>query len=359
MKRNKIISILFVLLAIVVLFAGCSKNKTKDEKELKDFNVGLGLTGTAHLLGIIACEQGFAEEEGLNLTISNLNNGNAATLAALESGKIDVAFFGSVPTITFQSAGHDITIIAGAMTNGHGYMVKNKYVPVGFQKGDVSVFKGRNVAAYAKSMQEYQLRYLLREKGIEVGEGPNKTNIIIFGSGTDAWAAFAGDGIDGCVIGVPLSVALKTGQTLVYTSNEVPAFKDIPCCRQVALTKNLAARPEDFIAFERAIIKAYKFKEEHHAETINHVGKYVNLKKDDLDYDIYSGYALANPDPDKKPTITLKKNLVEFGFTDGKDYDIEKQFNTDIYKEALTQILAKYPDDPIYKSLKERFDSNN
>jgi len=358
MKRTRVISLVVTVFVLLTVFAGCSKTE-KNAKKLKDFNVGLA-PGVSHLLGMIAKEEGFAEEEGLNLTVSIVSTGNSSMLAALESGKIDVAFFGSVPTITFQSAEHDISIFAGAMTNGHGYAIKSKYVPTGFQEGDISVFKGHNVASYASSMHLYQLKYLLREKGIEIGEGPDKVNVIVFGSSNDAYAAFAGDDIAGVSISAPYtSIMLNAGHTVVYYSNKVAAFKDIPCCRQVALTSALAARPEDFIAFERAIIKAYKFTQENHEGTIDDVAKYVTVNKKDLEFEIYSGYSLSHPDPDKKPSVILKKNLVDFGFTDGKDYDIEKRFNTDIYREALTQILAKYPDDSIYKSMKERFDSNN
>jgi len=357
MKRTRVISLVVTVFVLLAVFSGCSKAEKKSKK-LKDFNVGLS-PGVAHLLGMIAKEEGFAEEEGLNVTLSFVN-GNSNMLAALESGKIDVAFFGSVPTITFQAAGHDLSIFGGAMTNGHGYAIKTKYVPAGFKEGDISVFKGRNVATYASSMLDYQLKFLLRENGIEIGEGPDKVNVIVFGSGQDAFAAFAGEDIDGVAITPPYtSLAVNAGQTVVYYSNKVDAFKDVPCCRQVALTSALAARPEDFIAFERSIIKAYKFTQENHAKTIEDVAKYVSINEKDLEFEIYSGYCLSHPDPDKKPTAILKKNLVDFGFTDGKDYDLDKLYNTDIYKKALAQIVKENPDDSVYKSMEERFSFND
>ena len=52
--------------------------------------------------------------------------------------------------------------------------------------------------------------------------------------------------------------------------------------------------------------------------------------------------------------MELKNTIVELGYT--TDYDIEKLYNTDIYKQALDSILKENPDDSVYKELKEHFE---
>jgi NitT/TauT family transport system substrate-binding protein len=246
------------------------------------------------------------------------------------------------------------------MSNGHGYVLKSKYIPVGFKVGDITVLKGRNIASVKNNATDYELQVLLRQKGIETGEGLDKVNIIYFDSQKDAYNALASEQIDGVSVYSPYaSIAKNAGHTVVYYCNEVNTFENEPCCRQVALTSALAAKPDTYIAFERAIIKAYKFSQENHAKTVEDVAKHITIDKKDIEYEVYGGHALSHPDPDKKATATLKKGVVEFGYTNSADYDIDKLYNLDIYRKALTQILAKNPNDSVYKSLETHFNSAN
>ena len=52
--------------------------------------------------------------------------------------------------------------------------------------------------------------------------------------------------------------------------------------------------------------------------------------------------------------IFINIRIVELGYTE--DYDIDKLYNTDIYKNALESLIAENPDDKIYEELKKHFD---
>ena len=112
--------------------------------EKTDINIGY-LNSTAHLLAFVAQEEGYFKEEGLKVTLTQFSSA-AELVNGLESDKLDVAFIGSVPTLTFQSQGHDVSIFGGAMTNGHGYVIKPEFVE-GKSDWDISILKGRNVAS--------------------------------------------------------------------------------------------------------------------------------------------------------------------------------------------------------------------
>ena len=143
------------------------------------------LNSTAHLLAFVAQEEGFFREEGLDAELTQF--ASASELAAgLESGKLDVAFIGSVPTITFQSTGHDLTIFGGAMTNGHGYVIKTELVPPAFRRGDISVFRGRNIASVKNSVQDYELLVLLKNNNLIIGQD---VNVVYFNNQTEAYNA--------------------------------------------------------------------------------------------------------------------------------------------------------------------------
>jgi NitT/TauT family transport system substrate-binding protein len=351
MKKTMVCVLLITLSVTPLLTAGGKSQDSQAAKsaELKPFKLG-HLNSTAHLLAFVAQEEGFFNEEGLAAELTQFSS--AAELAAgLESGKLDAAFIGSVPTITFQSTGHDLTIFGGAMTNGHGYVIKTELIPPGFTEGDISILKGRNIASVKNSVQDYELLVLLKNNGLTPGMD---VQVVYFNSQTEAYNALQNKEIDAVSVYSPYaSRARSEGHTVVYYCNEKTEFQDQPCCRQVASTTALKANPALFQAAERAFLKAYKFSQGNKEKTIDDVHKYIPLSRDLVEYEIYGGHSVSRPDPDKQATISLKEGVVAFGYT--KDYDIEPLYNTTIYKAALDELLKANPKDPIYKDLLSHF----
>ncbi|SDB02512.1 ABC transporter substrate-binding protein [Eubacterium oxidoreducens] len=359
MRKKIIAGILAVTLLLT--FTACSndeQNNSNNEAqeansnlEKTEFNLGY-LNSTAHLLAFVAKEEGYFEEEGINVTLTQFSNATELS-SGLESGKLDVAFIGSVPALTFQSQGHDLTIFGGAMTNGHGYVIKSEYTE-GLSDWDITILKGRNVASVKNSVQDAELQILLKDANIEIGEGDDKVNIIYFESQKDAYAALQNDTIDAASVYSPYaSLAKGQGYEVVYYCSEEEALKNQPCCRQVATTSALSENPNSYNAFERALIKAYKFSQENQEGTIADVKKYIDIEEDYIKTEVYGGYSVSSPDPDKQATVTLKDTIVELGYTE--DYDIDKLYNTDIYKNALDSLISENPDDAVYKELQDHF----
>ncbi|MBR4362913.1 MAG: ABC transporter substrate-binding protein [Ruminococcus sp.] len=318
--------------------------------EKADINIGY-LNSTAHLLAFVAQEEGYFKEEGLNVTLTQFSSASEL-VNGLESDKLDVAFIGSVPTLTFASQGHEISVFGGAMTNGHGYVIKSEFAEK--DEEGVQVLKGRNVASVKNSVQDAELQILLRDAGIEIGEGEDKVNIVYFDSQKDAYAALLNSTIDAASVYSPYaSLAKSQGYKVVYYCAHEKALENQPCCRQVAKTAALSENPNTFTALERAFIKAYHFTQTDHDKTIKDVKKYIDIDEEFIETEVYGGYSVSSPDPDKKGTATLKETIVELGYTE--DFDIESHYNTELYKKALDSILAEGSDD-IYTSLKEHFD---
>ena len=317
--------------------------------EKTDINIGY-LNSTAHLLAFVAAEEGYFKEEGLKVTLTQFSSASEL-INGIESDKLDVAFIGSVPTLTFQSQGHEVSIFGGAMTNGHGYVIKSEFADK--DEAGVEVLKGRNVASVKNSVQDAELQILLKNANIEIGEGADKVNIVYFDSQKDAYAALLNSTIYAASVYSPYaSLAKSQGYKVVYYCAHEKALENQPCCRQVAKTSALSSTPNTFIAIERAFIKAYHFTQSDHEKTIKDVKKYIDIDEDFIDTEVYGGYSVSSPDPDKKGTLTLKDTIVDLGYTE--DYDIESHYNTDIYKKALDSILAEGSDD-IYKSLEDHF----
>ena len=205
------------------------------------------------------------------------------------------------------------------------------------------------------SVQDAELQILLKNADIAIGEGEDEVNIIYFDSQKDAYNALQNSSIDAVSVYSPYaSLAEGDGYSIVYRCSEEEALANQPCCRQVAPTAALAQYPNSYNAFERALIKAYKFTQENEEQTIKDVKVYIDINEDYIRTEVYGGYGTSVPDPDKKGTVALKDSIVELGYT--ADYDIDSLYNTSVYQNALASLLEENPDDPIYKGLQEHFD---
>ncbi|GHV39166.1 hypothetical protein AGMMS49546_10770 [Spirochaetia bacterium] len=349
MKKILMSVLLSTAVVFTVITAGCQRSA---QAELKPFRLG-HLNSTAHLLAFVAQEEGFFKQEGLAAELTQF--ASAWELAAgLESGKFDAAFIGSVPTIMLQATGHDLTIFGGAMTNGHGYVIKSNLVPGSFKEGDISILRGKNIASVKNSIQDYELLVLLKGAGLTPGVD---LNVVYFANQMEAYNALQNQEIDAASVYSPYASRAKDeSYTVVYYCNEKDEFKDQPCCRQVALTVALETNPALFQAAERALIRAYKFSQENPSKTIDDVIKYIPLKRELVEYEVYGGHSVSHPDPDKQSTITLARGIIEFGYTN--DYNIELLYDTAIYKAALADLIEANPQDGIYAQLQDHLNHN-
>ncbi|MDR1137986.1 MAG: ABC transporter substrate-binding protein [Synergistaceae bacterium] len=320
--------------------------------EQKSFKLG-HLNSTAHLLGFVADKEGFFKDEGLDAELF-LFASAGELVNALESGQLDAAFIGSVPTITFQSQRHPISIFGGAMTNGHGYVGKPELF-TGRDKWDISILRGKNVATVKNSIQDLELLLLLDSVGLVPGKD---VNVVYFDSQRDAFNALHSAEIDAASAYSPYtSIAKKLGYEVIYYCSAEPMFENEPCCRQVSLTEALKTKPNTYVAFERALIRAYKFSQENHEKTIADVKAFIDIDVADIEFEVYGGHARSHPDPDKAATVKLKKGVVDFGYT--TDYDIESLYNVNIYETALKSLIAENPGDAIYRRMLEHFERND
>ena len=330
--------------------SAASDGSGSETAELKPFALGT-LATTGHILAFVAKEEGFFAEEGLDVEVNRFSSA-AEMAAALEGAKLDAAFFGSVPAITFQSQGRDLTIFGGAMSNGHGYVIKQEAMEAG--KEGVELLVDKHVAVAKYSVMDAELKMLLKNAGIGYGDEEGQVHIEYFDTPGECYAALSNQEIDAsCVFPPYISRSEQEGYQKVYMCVEEEACKNQPCCRAIAETTNFKENPEMFVSFEKALIRAYKFYQENHEGSIADAGNYIDLDASILEKELYDGYVRSYPDPDKQATVAFKDVLLDLGIIE--DYDIEPYFNLDIYRKALDSILAEYPGDEIYKELDQHF----
>lgn len=351
-------------LILAAALAGCSssassavstENAANANLEKTDFAVGY-LNSTAHLFAFVAQEEGYFAEEGLDTELIQFSSSSELE-SGLQSGKLDVAFISTVPTFTFASNGSEISIFGGAMTNGHGYVIKPEFTE-GLSDWDISILKDRTVASVKNSIQDAELQQLLDAANIEIGDGEGQVHLRYFDSQKDAYAALKSNEIDAASVYSPYaSLAEEDGYDVVYRCSEEALLQDQPCCRQIALTSALENRPNSYVAFERAIIKAYEFSQTNREQTIQDIKNYIDIDESAIDTEVYGGYGTSYPDPDTIASAALKDAIVSLGYTD--DFDVDSHFNTSVYKAALDSLTEQDPENEILQELQTHFTEAN
>ena len=198
------------------------------------------------------------------------------------------------------------------------------------------------------------LAFVAKEEGYFEDDSAD-VKLVYFDSQKDAYAALASPEIDAASCYSPYTaIAVADGYSIVYRCSDEEIFENQPCCRQVALTTALNANPDKYEAFERALIRAYAFFKSDHDRTVADVKKYIDIPDDQIEFELYEGYADSSPDPDKIATTQLKNDAVAFGYT--TDYNIDDYYNTTIYAAALEDLIAADPNNSIYQDLREHFE---
>ena len=314
--------------------------------ELEKFNIG-HLPATGHILYFIAQEEGYYQEEGLDVTLTQFDN-NPSELAALESGKIDVAPINATNLISFLGGGHEITSIGGVMSDGHALVVSPDVVE-GVDPEDYSLelLKGKTIILQAGSTYDIEFRKALTDAGFDLEKD---ITILSADSGTSAYNSLKNKEIDGAAVYAPFrQKAIDEGFVPLLYCDEIDYFDHPICCRNVGLTANIEQNPEKFKAFTKAMIKAGEFLENNHEGAVADAKKYLDVDEEILAGEIYN-HSVNNPDPDRKKTETFYQAMDELGYIE-HPVNITDYINSEIYEEALAELLAEDPDNAYYQYL--------
>ena len=347
---KKILAVLLIVVAMITTACGGSEKSAGTDKKT-DFKIGY-LASTGHILYFIAQEKGYFAEEGLNSELVLFNNSGEG-ITAVANGKLDVGAFGSSAPMVYMSKGSPITIFAGQMSMGHALVAKPEKAA---ELADLKNLKGKTVATIRLATGDIVFREAAIKQGLKIGEDVTFKEME---SASAAMEAVKNGAADASVVWTPFrKMAEQQGLKIVKYSPEVPGFENHPCCRQIASTANIQKHPENYEAFLRAMIKAYRFYKTNKDESIEILSKYVNIDKDTLYEETYGKYVESNPDPNRNAVIDFYKYMKEVGYIE-KDFDIAEHINIQLYQKALDKLLEAEPQDSIYKQLKADFEKND
>jgi NitT/TauT family transport system substrate-binding protein len=321
-------------------------------QNLVKLNVG-AMPITGHAKVFVAKERGYFESEGLDVELALFTSSSDA-IAAFRAGKLDIVATGISALLSHISWGMDALLVGGQMGNNSMYITTTENA--GTLKS-VDDFKGKKVAVVRTDIGETVLRWALAQRGLEWGkdispvELKNPPAII---------EAVKKGQADAGVIWRPFDQgADKKGIHVAFRSGDL--MPGHPCCRIALRTESLNAKPEIWVKFFRAILKAERYSQiddtEHRDNTVDDIAKYVRLDKE-LVRNSYYGVPLdQTTDPNADGIQKIWNVMNETKIIDSKD-DIQKFIEPGPYRAALESLIKEEPADPFWaqalKTLNER-----
>lgn len=344
MKRfRRIIS--FSLSAAILAGAsvGCGNKESndKDAGKLK-FGITPGTIRTAVVL--LADHLGYYKEEGVDVELVESADTTAAlTSISLSKGEVDVWGTGIVPDLNFIANGSDLVIFSGTAAEGGAIISKPENVETykNFDSySDITIATVRADSAWVVS------RGYLQKQGVDV----DSINVMEVDSQVNvAEAVNKGEAQLGFL---PAEYAAKYADSVdvVYEVGELEPM--YVCCRQVTSRQTLNDKKDELIAFTRANIRALEYyqDEANRDEIVKYLADYSDQTEDYVYTYLFENRTVMTIDPNCQGVIDYYDSLVDAGYFSG-DIDIENHVTTEIYDEALSQLIEKHPEDGFLASL--------
>ena len=263
MKSKKYIA---AALAVLLAAAALPVTAFAEEKENKE-PVKITLNEVAHSIfyapQYVAIEEGYFEEEGLDLTLVT-GFGADKVMAAVLSGDAEIGFMGAEASVyAFQEGANDPVVNFAQLTQRAGnFLVAREEMP-DFKWEDL---KGKNVLGGRKGgMPEMVFEYILKHQGIDPEKDLEINQSIDFGSTA---AAFSGGLGDFSVEFEPSATALeKEGAGHVVASLGVDSGY-VPYTSYCAKSSYMEENPEVMQKFTNALQKGMDYVQSHTPEEI-------------------------------------------------------------------------------------------
>lgn len=354
-RRWAALPLLIMLAALVMI--GCSKKNAAaaNGKTLKKFEAPFTATGTGNALLAIAYDLKYFEDAGLDVILKPLNTGvSVDQLVAVSTGKTDVAHTGGTATpLLFIEQGNDLVIIGGTMGEGASLITRPE-VTAQYADFNKETLYGKKVGVVRANTGDVALRGWLARQGADL----SKITFVELDSAPTIIEAVRKGEIDvGNVFTFWRQTAHNQGLPAVFHVDEVsPNF---PCCRISTMRDKLNERREDYVAFLKGLIRAYKYFNEEQEKSLDILRKYYDADREVLKNVYYDyGHYTISPDPERERVLEYYRGMTAVGYAKGEG-DIPSHVDSSLYRDALNQVLAENPGDAFFGEMKRHFDENN
>ncbi|MGE5544552.1 MAG: ABC transporter substrate-binding protein [Bacillota bacterium] len=256
---RKLILCLSILLGLSVIMGGCGKSSGELTK--------VRLCEVTHSIfyapQYVALTQGFFEEEGLTIELSN-GQGADKVMTAVLADQADIGFAGPEACVYVYNEGReDYGVVFAQLTNGDGTFLLGREPDPDFQWSDL---KGKTVIGGRKGgMPAIILQYVLEKNGLKVGEDVFIDTTMQFAAMPGAFMGGQGDYV---IIFEPTASTMeKEGKGYIVASLGKESG-EVPYTAYFAKKSTIENNPEMIAKFTRAIYKGQQWVENHSPEEI-------------------------------------------------------------------------------------------
>lgn len=364
MKKIKLISILLTGALAVSIMAGCGSSNAGSSSsggegdssgKLIDVSFAVGADGFGGLLPVIAAYGNTDEEFGLNFELQNITSASD-TLAAVQSGKVDIGGYSAPAPLLSISQGTDFEIVGGMMSNYESLIVLPENEDL--WKGELTqeLLDGKKIGVNRTNSGDIALRAYLAENGIDL----SAIEYVELDSPASVVEAVKKGSVDaGIVNGGFYKTAETTGLVNVRFIKDIIG-SDFICCRLIASPDKVAENRELYVNISKALIRAYELYRSDEEKAVNLGAEYITKEKGEIKYITYEyGDLGLSPDPNIKGIVNYYNGMKLSGYIDpDTDVKIEDHIDTSIYEEALNSLLEEEPDNEYLLELQKAFEEN-
>lgn len=345
--KKRILAVALTIIMVVLLLPACAgtqKEETAGDtkavvgSEEKD-PIDITLNEVAHSIFYapmyVAIEEGYFEEEGINLTLV-CGFGADKVMTAVLSGEADIGFMGSEASIyTYNGGANDYVVNFAQLTQRAGnFLVAREEMP-DFSWEDL---KGSTVLGGRKGgMPEMVFEYILKENGIDPEKDLEINQSIDFGSTA---AAFSGGKGEYTVEFEPSATALEQENKgyVVASLGEESGY--VPYTAYSAKKRFIEDNPEVIQRFTDALQKGMDYVQSH---TPKEIAKVIEPQFPETELDTIETIVTRYYDQDtwkadlvfEKESFELLQDILESAGELEKRAPYEKLVTTEFAEKAL------------------------
>ena len=353
---KRMVSTIFALLMLALPLTAHvdAARAAQPDSELPTIRYGIFGTMIKGALIIIADDLGLDKEEGVDVQLVSTAN-SADALTSLISGKNELDVWGMqiMPTCTFIANGADLMIFGGNAAEG-GAMIAPK--GKADQYKDLANLKGKTILGIRGETGILATIGLLQDLGIDTQKditikwtnAPSVLEGVIKGEGDVGFLPIEWTYFD-----------KEVGAEVVFQVGE--RAPNYICCRLATTSKILQERRADFVKVLKASIRAYKVYREDQETSIRILSAFSGQTPEYIKQNVYVDNIKFTPDPYSDaigPFYEILKNVNIIENPD-PDIDINDHIDLTLYKQALDEIIAEYPNEPVYQELAALYEKQN
>lgn len=350
--KKKILSIILVI-AMGLSIVGCSSVSEEENKETELKTIHWARANSGNVFVTIAKEKGYLKDAGIEV-IEDPVDSTADALTALGNGKVDVTSNnGTNNPLSYISSGQDFTIVGG-------YMLKGMYIvaKTGTEWNGVSDLVGKKFAGPAS--QTAITGALLKE-----GYDPIKdVEWLTYSTNSDRLAAVVAGEADYAVLSGDLLYTVGNMDDIEIVTWLDDLTPNYGCCRMQLRTDFVNENPDTVKSLLKALLRAEYYFNANKEECVSILAKEIDADEDYVRAYLLNENYVPSVDPVKNSVIETWNIMLKTGFLEegAEEININNHINTDLYKEALNELVKESEgtdDEAFYNERVEFFEANN